>query len=369
VKSESAHDGTRAMLQNPGMSDAAVRHSFIEQAGWCRKLGSPFTALLCETLAASLDAGTAIGREILDWPGDPRATADALALRVAGALHALARGHLEPALTALYPPAPLPDAASLWRAARAALERQPQHFREYLAVAPQTNEVGRSGVLIAGLLQFARHHAVPLHLFEIGASAGLNLYLDRYRYRFGDASWGDPRAALELAPEWRGDPPAVDVGLRVASRQGCDLAPIDIASPAERARLLSYVWADQTERLQRVATAIGTALAEPTHIEARDAAEWLEEKLPPVDAARAGARVLFHSVFWNYLPASTQRRIETQIALCAAAATAAQPFGWLRLELDPADGQAALQLSDWPGARTQLLARAHPHGRSVTWLP
>jgi len=51
------------------------------------------------------------------------------------------------------------------------------------------------------------------------------------------------------------------------------------------------------------------------------------------------------------------------------AATAAQPFGWLRLELDPADGQAALQLSDWPGARTQLLARAHPHGRSVTWLP
>src|SRR6185295_16866221 len=68
------------------MSDAAVRNSFIEQAGWCRKLGSPFTALLCETLAASLDAGTAIGREILDWPGDPRAAADALALRVAGAL-------------------------------------------------------------------------------------------------------------------------------------------------------------------------------------------------------------------------------------------------------------------------------------------
>ena len=87
--------------------DSAVRKSFVEQAEWCLKLGSPFTALLCQTLASHLDDDTAIGGYILAWAGDPRAAADALPLRVAGALHALARD--VPALAALYPPAPLPQ--------------------------------------------------------------------------------------------------------------------------------------------------------------------------------------------------------------------------------------------------------------------
>ena len=100
-----------------------------------------------------------------------------------------------------------------------------------------------------------------------------------------------------------------------------------------------------------------------------DAADWVEQRLPPEDPARAGARMLFHSVFWNYLPESTQRRITARVAACGAAATAARPFGWLRFELDPAEGPAALTLSSWPGGETQHLARAHPHGRTVTYLP
>ena len=108
--------------QNASMSEASrVRKSFVEQAEWCHKLGSPFTALLCQTLATHLDGDTAIGRDILAWTGNPSASADALPLRVAGALHALARE--VPALTALYPPAPLPQALPLWRACRDAFAR------------------------------------------------------------------------------------------------------------------------------------------------------------------------------------------------------------------------------------------------------
>ena len=367
AKSESAGDGPRHILQNRAMRDeAAVRNSFLEQAQWCRKLGSPFTALLCETLARELDGDSAVGREILGWPGDPRGTADALALRVAAALHALARGAGEHALSAVFPPAPLPDTQELWRACRNAFANE-RHFRDYLAVAPQTNEVGRSGVLIAGLLLFARRFGVATHLYEIGASAGLNLHLDRYRYRFGEARWGDPAASLELAPAWSGHAPPVDAGLRVASRQGSDIAPIDISSAAERARLLSYVWADQFERRRRIELAIDTALAQPIRIEAMDAADWVELRLPPQDAARDGGRVLFHSVFWNYLSPATRGRIEARVAACGAAATDARPFGWLRFELD-ASGQAALQLTSWPGEETLLAATAHPHGSSVTYL-
>jgi hypothetical protein len=324
--------------------------------------------LLCETLAGRLDTATGVGCEILGWRGDPRASADALALRVAGALHALARGGQEPALASLYPPATLPDARSLGLACMQALGRHEQHFRKYLGVAPQTNEVGRSAILIAGLLLFARRFAVPVHLFEIGASAGLNLNPDRYRYRFGAACWGDPRSPLELAPAWSGSTPAVDADFRVASRQGSDLAPLDIASPEERARLISYVWPDQFDRQRRLELAIETALSHPTRLEAMDAADWIERRLPPQDDARPGGRVLFHSICWSYLPAVARQRIEARIASCGTAATRAKPFGWLRFELEDTGGQASLMLTCWPGAVTQLLARAHPHATSVTYL-
>ena len=71
------------------MTEAAVREAFAKQAGWCRQLGSPFTALLCESLRDRLDRTTATGARVLDWSGD--AVMDALPLRLTGALHALVR--------------------------------------------------------------------------------------------------------------------------------------------------------------------------------------------------------------------------------------------------------------------------------------
>jgi hypothetical protein len=350
------------------MNAPDVRKSFLEQAEWCRKLGSPFTAHLCETLAGHLDADGEIGREILDWPGNPAATADALALRVAGALHSLVRAEAEPGLARLYPPAPLPAPEELWSACRSAFARNRAHFRQYLAAPPQTNEVGRSAVLMPGFLELARRHDVPLHLFEIGASAGLNLIPDRYRYRFGGATWGDPQAGLELTPTWTGSPPAVDAGLSIASRQGSDLAPIDVRSTAERTRLLSYVWADQPDRLQRLDAAIRSLLAAPVAIEKMDAADWVESRIPPEAANRDGCRVLFHSLVWSYLPPATRERIAARVAACGAAASHARPFAWLRFEFDGSGSRTELVMSSWPGGETATLAISQPHGRSINYL-
>ncbi|MFI5410753.1 DUF2332 family protein [Kaistia sp. UC242_56] len=63
--------------------------AFQSQAGSCRKLGSPFTAEICELLAEHLDDSSGFGRRILGWPRDP--FADALALRAAAGFHALKR--------------------------------------------------------------------------------------------------------------------------------------------------------------------------------------------------------------------------------------------------------------------------------------
>jgi len=356
--------------ESPGDAIAIrVRAAFKEQEGWCARLGSPFTALLCSTLAERLDESTEIGSRVLSWPGDPTGQGDALPLRLCGALHGLARSNQEPELTAVYPGAARQATADdLWLAVRGTLARNPAHFETYLATAPQTNEVGRSAVLMCGFLEIARRVGLPMQLFEIGASAGLNLIADRYRYRFGAAEWGEPHAALLLEPQWQGSAPPVEADLRVVERRGCDVAPLDISVRHERARLVSYVWPDQAERLSRLATAIETALRNPPLLERMEAASWVEDRIPETPEQPGRVRVLFHSVVWRYLPLETQQRIEAHMERCGARAEAHSPLAWLRFELiDTAPG-AVLTLKLWPTGEDVVLAHAQPHGRSIVHL-
>jgi hypothetical protein len=346
-----------------------VRGAFKEQEGWCTRLGSPFTALLCSTLAERLDESTLIGRCVLSWPGDPRTQGDALALRVCGALHSLARSNAEPGLAALYPGAASQvNPGDLWLAVRGAFERNPSHFEAYLATAPQTNEVGRSAVLMCGFLEIARHFGLPMRPIEIGASAGLNLIADRYRYRFGDAQWGDPQAALLLEPQWQGPAPPVETNIRVTERCGCDVAPLDISSATERARLASYVWADQMDRLSRLEAAIATALRDPPRLEQMDAAEWVEQRIHETPDQPGRVRVLFHSVVWGYFSLDTQRRIEAHMQRCGARADNDTPLAWLRFELADTPLGAALTLKLWPTGEERVLAHTQPHGRSIVYF-
>jgi len=253
------------------VTEAAVRASFAEQAGWCERLGSPFTALLCRVLAETLDRSTETGRRALDWPGDPTGSADALALRLCGGLHALVRSGAVPGLASFYPPNKLPDAPTLAAALRPVLGRG--DLPQWLDLPPQTNEVGRSAVLMAGLLVAAHALGRPLHLLELGASAGLNLILDRYGYDLGGLRCGDAASPLQLRPAWRGSaPPAADV--RIAARRGVDLAP-----PDDPRRLLAYVWPDQSERLANAEAAIRLLEREPPPIDRGDAADWLDMQL------------------------------------------------------------------------------------------
>ena len=349
-----------------------VRAAFTEQAGWCTQLGSPFTALVCSTFADRLNESTAAGTRILSWTGDPSSQGDALPLRVCGALHSLARSKLEPELIELYPNAAhqtLPNQDDLWRVVQGVLERNSQHFENYLATAPQTNEVGRSAVLMCGFLEIATRFDLPLHLYEIGSSAGLNLIADRYRYRFGHVEWGDPHAELVMQPQWQGPAPPVDAHLRVAQRRGCDVAPLDITGAAEQARLVSYVWADQTDRLQRLEAAIKTALRHRPSLERMEAADWVEQRIPAASVGPGQVRVLFHSIVWRYFSPDTQRRIETHMERCGALARDDTPLAWLRFELIDAAPGAALTLKTWPGGEESLLALVQPHGRSINYRP
>ncbi|TPE59426.1 DUF2332 domain-containing protein [Sandaracinobacter neustonicus] len=344
------------------MPDSPFRAQARWQAGWCRALGSPFTAAICDIIADRLPSGSALARRLDQWPGNIHD--DALILRVTGALHGRVRSGKAPGLAAVYPPAPIPDADRLW----AALEPEltlPQ-IAPWLELPPQTNEVARSGTLMPGFLVIAAETGLPLALFELGCSGGLNLLPDRYAYRLGTLDAGDPDSLLLLEPEWIGPNPP-DAPISIFSRLGVDLNPPDLSSPEQRARMLAYVWADQTERLERMAQAMVIAAEDMPEIVTGDAAEFVEAHVKPCDGV---VTTVFHSIAMQYFPETTKARIISHMHRMGAQATRDAPLAWLRLEQEnPGAGEPpTLRLTLWPGGEDRLLARAHPHGRIVSWL-
>ena len=349
------------------MSTAVIDH-FAEQARFCEVYGSPFMARLLEELARDIAAGGPAADLVADWPRSPRT--DALAVRLAGALHAAVLSGRDPALAAEYPAAaPAWDIARVWPLARAFLARERDWVAGFLASAPQTNETRRTIALLAGFLFLAARHDLELEMLELGASAGMNLYWDRFAYRTASWSWGGDRA-VQITTEWNGPPPPLDAVPRIRSRAACDLNPIDIRDPAERLRLRAYIWADQTERLARFDAAAALAIASDARVERADAAEWLEARLPR--RSPDALTVVYHSVFYQYPRTETRQRIARAIEQAGESATA--PLAWLRLEPEavlggPRDSvRFVVDLVTWPGAERRTLAITDGHGNFVNAL-
>jgi hypothetical protein len=343
-------------------TDPILSH-FASQAEACGRLGSPFTAAVLIALADRLSAGDPALDPVAEFPDDPKA--GALALRVAGALHRIAMDGRDRRLARLYARA---DAALAQHSASllsSALAADRALLESYLGQAPQTNEVARSAMLLGGFLTIAEATRLPLAVLEIGASAGLNLLFDRYRYDFGSWSRGTDDALLTIAAAWEGPRPP-EVRLVVAERCGCDRNPLDLGDEETRRRLRSYVWADQKERLARLDRAIATALDTPPPLERADAADWLELRLAEPREGRA--TVIAHSIVWQYLGASEKSRIAGAIAQRGSAATPAAPLAWLRLEPEPGADGPALRLTFWPGGEERLLGLGDYHGRRMVWL-
>jgi len=338
-----------------------IRTAFRRQARACRELGSPFTAKLLNLLADDLSEQTSVGKAVLNWQGDP--SADALALRLAGALHALVLTGKSAALTDVYPPAGRPSDDLLKQAIGTALVDHADTILHFIDSPPQTNEVARSAVLAGGFLTIAAQTSLPLAILEIGASAGLNLNWDSFSYDLGGLKFGQVLGRPLLAPDWEGPmPPNAEVVIK--ERAGCDRAPIDLKSDDEVLRLRAYIWPDQPHRMARLDQALEVAGSKPVSIAGADAADWLA---PRLSTMRDGvATVLFHSIVWQYIPKDRQERLEDLIAHAGSKATSNAPFAWLRMEPETPKA-AGLRLTLWPHGETRHLADVDYHGRWVRW--
>lgn len=353
-------------------TDEIVAH-FREQAGFCRQLGSRFTAELCEAMAEDIEAGGPAAMLVKDWPSNPRR--DALSLRLAGYLHHSVLTGAARELGALYPGRDADwSMTKVWPTARSWLADSPDAARAFMQSPPQTNEVRRAIALLPGLLHLAAAHPGPMHLLELGASAGLNQNLDRFDYR--TASWARPGGSgVLIDTDWTGAPPEnLDGALQVASRAACDQNPIDVTDPGTALRLKSYVWPDQPERLARISAAIALAVQTGVTVDRADAADWLKAKL--ASRPSSGLTVVYHSVFLQYPPADVRRSLLETLAAEGAAATAERPLAWLCYEpaaffqgpeqtgISP--NEFITYLKVWPGGVEKRFLRSDGHVTRVS---
>ena len=352
------------MADTPVMEIADVAEAIEWQARHSEKAGAPCTARVIRAEQAILETDTATGRRMANWQG--LSLADAMPLRVAGGLHWLClRGEdrrLEPVYAGLLTDQETIDAIVADMAVRFDARLMP-----WLDGPPQTNEAGRSASVMAGLLWFAGKLGPRFELNEIGASAGVNTMMGRYFYDLGGTTAGPSLSRMRIAPEWRGEAPPANPVEIVAAR-GCDQAPVDLTDPDQALRLKAYVWADAAERMARLDTAIAMAERAAPELVRMDAADFVREVLAQ-EQEQGVARVLFHTIVWQYLPETSQREIAAMMEAAGRSATADRPLAWIALETNRATFAHELRVRYWPGGEEAVhLANAHPHGAWVEWL-
>lgn len=358
------------------MSTAEIVTAFKLQAEWCHKLGSPLYGELLERASADLDAGGPIAKVISGWSGNP--IPDALALRLMGAVHGLVLAGTAPDLARFYPSAGgAPRWPDAWEAFIGTVEQNTDLLRAELTRGVQTNEVNRCAALLGGFLRIAGTTRLPLRALEVGASAGLNSNWDRYRYDYDHTpsvpeetasrfSWGDEKSPVLIRATWEGALPALDAPLRLESRAGCDVAPIDVRDPVQVHRIESFVWPDQLSRLQQLRDALRCATEQATSTPERaDVIDWLRQRLSA--HADGVATVVYHSIFWWYLSKEQRQAMNDLMQDAGERASADAPLAWLQFEMRGAKG-ADIDLTQWPGGEKVLLGRADPHGRNIRWF-
>jgi len=252
----------------------------------------------------------------------------------------------------------------------------------------QTNEVGRSAAIALALAAMGpMDRAVTL--VELGPSAGLNLFVDRWRIDYERdgaplTSIGPPDAAVRLHCELRGPSvPARHTLPTIAGRTGVDPAPIDASDPEASRWLRACVWPGVPERPHRLAAALEVVGADPPTLVRGDAVTDLAPLVRASDPATvpvvvstwalAYVRAEGRAAVFDALESVGAERDLALVTLeeprCTSWLTPPGSSGSVRLEAG--DGTPTmLGLRMWrDGVATSTpLAMSHPHGRWVHWL-
>ena len=340
--------------------------ALLQQAESCRSLGSAMYCDLFTDLGADYADG---GRTYALLAGRSlRPVHDAVPLRLAGAIHRVVLQGKDDRLARHYPSVGGKPGEDFTADFIGYMRDHLEDVEAGLATQVQTNEVGRSVVhlMLSHWLTTLGIEQFPL--LEIGASAGLNLNFDQFYACFGQLRMGDPTSSLRFMGDWFSNAPNVPRnGATATHKRGCDVSPIDVARPDDEARLLSFVWPDQRQRLERLRIAIAIAKTHRPAVDTASADEWILHQL-----ARPGehATLIFHSIVWQYLGTDTQNKLKHAIFNAGKSASSTAPIVWARME--PAGPVADIQVDVFDGSSSEprhfRLAEIGYHGQNMNWL-
>jgi hypothetical protein len=340
------------------MADIAERLAVQAQA--CGIMGSPFMADLMQAALSDYRKGGET-RGLLDsYPHYKRP-----GLKLAAALHYLALDG-EPTLSKHYPSVGGDgDGRAAWSAGRAILAQHRDQVEHLFSGHVQTNEPARSMPILATSLWLAAQFNLPVRVFEIAASAGLNLRFDRYRYEEPNWSWGDPDSALVLRNRvTKGRPKHLGTALNVTERRGCDLNPLDLNRQSDRLRLQSFVWPDQADRLDRLRVAIQAAADIPINIDAEGFSTWLRREARCRDGY---VTVIVHTLLEEHLSAEECAELNQAIAACAEEASPRAPLARVSMELK--QGRYFTEVTTWSASSlTTTICTSDGHAQRITWM-
>src|SRR3712207_4355564 len=218
----------------------------------------------------------------------------------------------------------------------------------------------------------------PLALVEVGASAGLCLYPDRYGYEYDGRPVGPP-SPVQLRCTTSGPVPVPTALPEVVARIGVDLHPLDVTDPDDRAWRRPLVWPGpvEAERLQRLDAAAAIAAQEPPTLLAGDLLDRLPDALALVpDGATP---VVLHTAVLPYVDAAHRAAFVDRVRSLPVRWVAQEGAGMLpaRGSRTPAGGDRTSccpsTAGRWPKPRTTAAgstgsadARASTSGAATT---
>jgi hypothetical protein len=277
-----------------------------------------------------------------------------------------------------------PTNPDVWPAFRAFVIERADEVAELLGTRQvQTNEVGRSAALFPALATLTALDGRPIGLVELGASAGLNLLLDRYRVDYvPSGGTGPDDSPVHLRCELRGTrrPPIDGPAPVIASRLGVDRLPVDVRDEAAVRWLRACIWPDVADRAERFDAAVSLARIDPPEIWTGDIVEQVE---PAVDTVPDGVLPCLVSTWvLAYLKADHRRALQDQVESIArkrpiayVTAEYEMTVPWLepvvrRPSIDPGEVPTRLSLALWDGDRVEQLSLAwmHAHALWIEWL-
>jgi hypothetical protein len=231
----------------------------------------------------------------------------------------------------------------------------------------QTNEVGRCGLLLPALAlvwDHFDHH--PLYLIDVGASAGLNLMLDRYRYEYnGEHTCGpDSSAVIRTSFKDGAACPVPGAIPEIGDRVGIDIAPADVTDDDQMRWIQSMIWADMLGRIELFRAAVSIARQSPPRMIAGDAIEILPgvvRSAPPEFVP-----CVYHSHAIYQMSEEWRAAFESMLAELGRD----RPLAQISLEWLGDDPGPKLHLTICTGGdrHTTHLADCHHHGRWIRWV-